>query len=98
MKEDLNKDKSISKNEKGNFTLTAFNLMRIAILCQELSDYSGELKAWSELKDLGGITKNKTFKSEAGELEAFKQLLSHFTIRNITLLDYIQMREEKLIK
>lgn len=69
--------------EKESSALFAFNLLRIATLCQELGDRKGELAAWEEMKVSSGH-------------EGFKQLLSHFSVQETTLLDYIKSREEDL--
>ena len=64
--------------------LQAFNLLRIAMLHQELGQNSQELVAWDELRSFA--LKNKEFHS----------LLSHFTDRGITLDDYITYRQASL--
>lgn len=70
-------------------SLYAFNLMRIAVLSQQLGDQKGELEALREIKR--GIS-NETEVGHAG----FQQLLSHFTVQETSLLDYIQSREEEI--
>ena len=64
--------------------LQAFNLLRIAMLHQELGHGVKELVAWDTLRSFA--LKNNEFHS----------LLSHFTDRGITLEDYISYRQANL--
>lgn len=97
LKENLLKEESFWRNGKEDSSLFAFNLMRIATLCQELGDYQGELAAWKEIKLYGGWDKDVSTDEKIGQA-GFKQLLSHFTVQETTLLDYIQAREEDISK
>lgn len=73
------------KEEKDISTLYAFNLLRIATLCQQLNNREGELSAWQEIK-------RQSAPGHAG----FARLLSHFSIQDVNLLSYITSREESL--
>ncbi len=77
--------------EKGSL-LHAFNLLRIAMLQGELLSKAGELSAWGELRQYAGW--------ESGEQKSGKEvcskLLSHLTIQQRSLLDYIAFRENLL--
>lgn len=73
-------------------SLFAFNLMRIAVLSQQLGEKEKELSAWQEIKSYSDPIKKDDKIGQAG----FKQLLTHFTVQETTLLDYIKTREEDL--
>jgi len=81
--------------EKEDSPLLAFNLLRIATLFGELKDQMGELQAWKELKSFGGWNEQGK-KTDVIGRDGFKQLLSHFSVQETTLLDYIKSREEEL--
>jgi len=74
--------------------LFAFNLMRIATLCQEMGMGESELEAWRELKTYSGFEVLK--KSSGISYEGFQSLQSHFAVGNVSLVDYISWREEQL--
>lgn len=74
--------------------LFAFNLMRIATLYQELGMKDRELEAWRELKAFAGW--NAPQKDARIKQEGFQSLLNHFTVQDMTLLDYISAREAEL--
>lgn len=97
LKESLLRDESFWKNGKDDSSLFAFNLMRIATLCQELGDPQGELEAWQEMKRYAGWMEGAPADEKIGQA-GFKHLLSHFTVQETTLLDYIQAREEDISK
>ncbi|MCP5505567.1 MAG: hypothetical protein H7A38_01625 [Chlamydiales bacterium] len=79
-------------NKLGNSSaLFAFNQMRIATLSQQLGEKEQELSAWKEIKS----HIQSSGKNSPGH-EGFKQLFSHFTVQEATLLDYIKTREEDL--
>ena len=86
--------------EKGQKTkgygsgLFAFNLMRIATLYQELGMKDRELEAWRDLKAFAGW--NAPQKDVRIGQEGFQSLLHHFTVQDMTLLDYISAREAEL--
>ena len=75
--------------------LFAFNLMRIAALHGELGNQRDELNAWKELKRYGGWDAAASGNEKIGK-EGFKQLLTHFTVQESSLLDYIEAREQQL--
>jgi len=74
--------------------LFAFNLMRIATLYQEMGMQERELEAWNELKSYAGWSLPQ--KDKRIGKEGFQSLLSHFSVQDITLLDYISAREAEL--
>jgi hypothetical protein len=74
--------------------LYAFNLLRIALLSQKIGNEASELSAWQEIKSYNPSAKKD---NKIGQL-GFKQLFTHFTVQEITLLDYIKIREEDLRK
>jgi len=94
LKTEMLQDQSFWNDNQGyGSALFAFNLVRIANLQQQLGDHEGELSAWRELKMYGGW--GEEIGSGVGK-EGFKQLLSHFTVQETSLLDYIIAREEVL--
>jgi len=95
LKKKLLKDETFWENRADDSSLFAFNLMRIATLCEELGDEKGELEAWREIKQYGGWLEGAPIDEKIGQA-GFKRLLSHFTVQETTLLDYIQAREEDL--
>ncbi len=74
--------------------LFAFNLMRIAILYQEMGMNKLELDTWEEIKEYA-ISKSLGKKSKVAS-EGFESLVRHFTVGTISLLDYISWREKQL--
>ena len=94
LKENLLKDEMFWENEGEGSSLFAFNLLRIATLCQELGDQE-ELGVWKEIKQYGGFEEGAPIDEKIGQ-RGFKQLLSHFTVQEVSLLDYIQTRKEEL--
>lgn len=97
LKQQMADDASFWENGKDNSALFAFNLLRIAILSEQLGDLEGEQSAWKELKRYGGWEKGTEADEKIGHA-GFKQLLSHFTVQETSLLDYIASREEDLSK
>ena len=97
LKEKLLNDKTFWRNGKDDSSLFAFNLMRIATLCGELGDTKGELEAWREILHYGGWDDSGSIDEKIGQA-GFQRLLSHFTVQERTLLDYIQTREEDISK
>jgi len=93
LKESLIKEPLFEENDENNSALFAFNLMRIAILCQKSHKDQQELEAWKELKKYGKWQENAP---PINEQKGFNQLFNLFTIQNATLLDYIQAREESI--
>jgi hypothetical protein len=95
LKEEMLSDSAYWEKSKDNSALFAFNLMRIATISQQLKNDETELEAWSEIKQYGGWGKDSSPSKLIGH-EGFKQLLSHFSVQETTLLDYIETREEEL--
>ena len=88
-------DEAFLKREKEGSALFAFNLARIATLSEKVGDREGEKQAWQEIKRYGGWEKGAQGDEKIGQT-GFKQLLSHFTVQETSLLDYIKSREEDL--
>ncbi len=97
LKQQMIEDTYFWENRKDDSALFAFNLLRIATLSRQLKDLEGEQKAWKELKRYGGWEKSVEVDKKIGHA-GFKQLLSHFTVQETSLLDYITSREEDLSK
>ncbi len=101
LKEDMILDKPFWERQSSyqyGSTLFAFNLLRIAMLNQELDHKEDELIAWKELKKYAKWDQIDT-KSLPLDLDplAFDRLLSHLTDQKLSLKDYIRYRESKLI-
>lgn len=94
LKERVIKDKAFWEKSKEGSVLFAFNLMRIAVLNQQLQRWVEEQKAWQEVKQYGA-GKIVSF-AEANKSDSFKEIFNHFSAQDTTLLDYIQTREEVL--
>ncbi|MDJ0651914.1 MAG: hypothetical protein QNJ27_02765 [Simkaniaceae bacterium] len=95
LKDKMASDSSFWEKSKKNSALFAFNLLRIATLNQQLNHKESELEAWTEIKQYGGWDQQHSPTDSMGH-EGFKQLLSHFSRQETTLLDYIKAREEEL--
>ncbi|MCB1072953.1 MAG: hypothetical protein KDK96_07635 [Chlamydiia bacterium] len=95
LRDKMHSDPSFWEKSKNNSALFAFNLMRIATLSHELNHKESELNAWKEIKQYGGWDNKQSPTNSIGH-EGFKQLLSHFSVQETTLLDYIKAREEEL--
>lgn len=95
LKDKMNSEPLYWEKSKDSSSLFAFNLMRIATLSQQLNQSETEIEAWKEIKDYGGWEKDEPPVELIGH-EGFKQLLSHFSVQETTLLDYIEAREEEL--
>jgi hypothetical protein len=74
-------------------TLFTFNLLRIAILCQTLENKSEERAAWKELKR---FSDSEEPYDKIPSQEGYKAVFSHFIVREMTLSDYIAVREKEL--
>lgn len=99
LKKQMLADKAFWEKAQDNYgsTLFAFNLMRIAVLYGELGDPKGELNAWKELKQHAGWDESSEATVFTGK-QGFHELLTHFTVQESSLLDYIKTREEELSK
>ncbi len=82
LKEEMLSDEKFM-NAKENSTLVAFNQLRIASLYQKLNLHDKEKAAWNEIKQ--GLEKTS---------HGYQVLLSHFSDREVSLLDYIKYREQ----
>jgi hypothetical protein len=69
-------------------TLYAYNLLRIAMLQQEVGSAKEEILAWDELH-----RHLPTRGAEDGERSAYRQLMENFHRGSITLTDYINARK-----
>lgn len=76
--------------------LYAYNLLRIAMLEKAAGTPAGELSAWRELKKNAGWADAQPT-SKTYDPEAYLLILDNFQNQEISLLDYIQYREETLI-
>lgn len=95
LKEVMEKDKSFwenaEQNDGGGGALFAFNLARIAMLFGDLHDKKNEEKIWKVLK---GYSDEKKC-SQPQEIAIHKgvaKLISHFTLQECSLIDYIDSR------
>ncbi len=90
LKEDLLKDKLFLTRLKENPTrggaLFGLNLLRIALLNEQLQDQQGEGKAWKDFEEYAG---------QQGLSKSMAEVVSHFTLQNHSLIDYIADRKER---
>lgn len=70
-------------------TLYAYNLLRIAMLTQEIGSAQEEILAWDEL-----YRKLPQSGAEDGERSAYRQLMQNFHRGSISLIDYIEARKK----
>lgn len=75
--------------------LFAFNLLRIAMLQQELGNNVAERQAWQEWKNYAGLNGNAQMHGNVNPL-AFRTIIQGLTIGSISLADYISYRERLL--
>lgn len=75
--------------------LFALNLLRIAMLQQQLGNDKEELQAWQNWKNYAGLEKTTTQKSAIDPM-AFRIIIQQLATGNIALPDYIAYREELL--
>jgi predicted negative regulator of RcsB-dependent stress response len=78
------------KNTSNDDLLVAFNLLRIATLQQVLNLETEELGSWDEWK----------LANESSQIskEAFQKLINYFNQTNVSLINYIEVREKILRK
>jgi hypothetical protein len=74
-------------------SLFALNMLRIALLQQQLGQTDAELNSWKEWKQYAGLDSSSKFRSAIAP-QAFHKLIQKLAIGNISLLDYIQYREK----
>jgi hypothetical protein len=77
------------KNPQGVDLLNAFNLLRIATLAQALNLKTEEISAWDEWKIAS---------ADSGTNEAYQKLINYFNQTNVSLTNYIEVREKILRK
>lgn len=103
--EALNKSKELKTKMLGNFSLLeakgleaycilfSFNLLRIALLEEKLSNVNNELLAWQELEDYLNIGSNKSNVQIQTVSKTFKDI---FNENGIELTDFIQYRKAQI--
>lgn len=77
--------------------LFALNLLRIAMLQQELGDKNAELQTWQEWKSYAGLSSNPKTTGNV-DPQAFRSIIQKLAIGSISLADYISYRENSLKK
>ena len=77
--------------------LFALNLLRIAMLQQELGESTAELQTWQEWKHYAGLTQS-THKITNVNPQAFRSVIQQLAVGSISLPDYISYRENLLKK
>lgn len=75
--------------------LFAFNLLRIAMLQQQLGDTAGELKTWQYWKQYAGLNANQQPSIKINP-QAFRAVIQQLAIGAFSLPDYIAYRESVL--
>lgn len=75
--------------------LFALNLLRIAMMQQELGDKAGELETWQEWKQYAGLKKGNA-PSLNINTDTFRELTQRLAIGTISIPDYIDHREKAL--
>jgi hypothetical protein len=75
--------------------LWAMNLLRIAMLNQQIGNAKGELQAWANFKAFLGLPSSEK-SAVAIETQAFDDLMQRFREGKITLIQYIEARERSL--
>lgn len=78
-------------------SLFAFNTLRIALLHQQLGQDQEELSAWKELQRYAGLASTASPHPQVAP-QAFHRLIQRLAVGNVTLLDYVQLREKTLEK
>ncbi|MBA3815131.1 MAG: hypothetical protein H0X29_01145 [Parachlamydiaceae bacterium] len=76
--------------------LFAFNLLRIAMLQQQLGNAQEELQAWQQWKNYAGLDRSSNQPLTINPM-AFRMVIQQLATGNIALPDYITYRE-KLLK
>lgn len=84
----------VTKENNYGGVLFANNLVRIAMLQQQLGDKKGELQTWQEWKKLAGLSKE----SAATQIDpmSFQAINSLYSEGKISLMEYIEFREKAL--
>lgn len=76
-------------------TLFALNLLRIALLHQQLGQTEAELTSWKKWKQYAGLGAPSEIHPTVAP-QAFHRLIQQLAIGNMSLLDYIHYREKFL--
>lgn len=96
LKQKMLENAQLPSNERGfGDTLFALNLLRIAILQQELGSTSDELQTWAEWKQYAGLSKEKAPNKNI-DSKAFQNVYSQFEEGKLSLINYIDAREKTL--
>lgn len=95
MEDDENFWKGQSRVVRYGSLLYAYNLLRIAMLEKAAGSAEGELIAWKEFKQKAGWEGVKNL-SKTYDPEAYQLLQENFQKQEISLLDYINYRENKI--
>lgn len=92
-------DQAESDTTHRNFgdSLFAYNLLRIAMLEQEIASPEGELEAWEEWKRYAGLSK-EALPSDFIATDAFATLNQQLGEGDFSLNHYIDLRIKKLMK
>lgn len=78
-------------------SLFAFNTLRIALLHQQLGQEQEELNAWKEFERYAGLASTAP-SHPAVAPQAFHRLIQQLAVGNITLMDYMLLRQKTLEK
>jgi tetratricopeptide (TPR) repeat protein len=77
-------------------SLFALNMLRVALLHQELNQGQDELTTWKQWQQYAGLTTTRP--ESVITPQAFHSLIQQLAIGNMSLLDYIHYREKILEK
>lgn len=75
--------------------LFALNLLRIALLQQEVGDKAAELQSWKTWKEYAGLGSSKMTDGKIRQ-EAFRMVMQQLTVGSVAIPDYIAYREKFL--
>ena len=95
LKEKIEENRPFGATSNQHSLLFAFNLLRIALLHQQLGHTKQELETWQQIEHYGGWKQGESL-NKSIENKGFKELLNHFTVGQTTLVDYIIKREKEL--
>ena len=76
----------LKENPKLGGALFGLNLLRIALLYEQLHDRQGEEEAWKVFEEYG---------EQQGLGQAIKEVVAHFTLHNYSLTEYISDRKAR---
>jgi len=97
MAETIAKEPSSSKRLFGD-ELFALNLLRIAILQQQLGDKEGEWQSWQAWKKYAGLDAKADKLPLDINAQAFQLVIQQLAAGSVSLPDYIAHREKDLLK